>query len=321
MNNTLAAIVVTYNRAGLLIECLAALLAQSRPLARIILIDNASTDATADLLQAHGYFDHPLIDYVRLPVNTGGAGGFHEGVRRGTAGGYDWLWLMDDDAEPAVDAVEKMRKHFARDDVAGIANLPIGLDGKPQVEHRGWLRLRGTTAQAHQPIDATALANGMEISFASFVGLAVHRRAIEKVGLPLKEFFIHRDDLEYCVRLSAVGPLVLATDSLIRHKDAMNSVHPAKVVLGREVRRVPMAKLWLGYYSLRNLIWLRRRHCGAGVAARYAIRQYLRNAVGILLYDSHRMTRLKFFLHASVDGWRGRFDNDKPRRLTAVASR
>lgn len=321
MSNTLAAVVVTYNRAGLLLECMAALLAQSRPIDRIILIDNASTDGTADLLKSHGYLDHPLVDYVRLSSNTGGAGGFHEGVRRGMAGGYDWLWLMDDDAEPAIDAVERMSDHFARPEIAGIANLPIGLDGRPQVEHRGWLHLRGTTAQAHRPIDAAAVANGMEISFASFVGLAVRRRAVEQVGLPLKEFFIHRDDLEYCVRLATVGPLVLATDSIIRHKDAMNSVNPAKVVLGREVRRVPLPKLWLGYYSLRNLIWLRRRHCGAGVAALYATRQYLRNAVGILLYDSHRLTRLRFFLHASVDGWRGRFDNDKPKRLTAIATR
>ena len=46
MPETVAAVVVTFNRSRLLLECLQALLTQTRPIDRIILVDNASTDGT-----------------------------------------------------------------------------------------------------------------------------------------------------------------------------------------------------------------------------------------------------------------------------------
>ena len=50
-----AAVVVTYNRKELLMECLEALLRQTRPLQAIYIIDNASTDGTPELLHREGY--------------------------------------------------------------------------------------------------------------------------------------------------------------------------------------------------------------------------------------------------------------------------
>ncbi len=77
-----------------------------------------------------------------------------------------------------------------------------------------------------------------------------------------------------------------------------------------------MEKLWLSYFSVRNLIWMRRHHCGAAVAAIYSLRQFSRQALGILLFDTERFIRLRFFYHAVADAWQDMFDNDKPRRLT-----
>lgn len=41
--------------------------------------------------------EHPHVDLLALAENEGGAGGFHEGMRRAHAGGADWMWLVDDD--------------------------------------------------------------------------------------------------------------------------------------------------------------------------------------------------------------------------------
>ena len=124
MKDSVCAVVVTYNRRNLLIECLSALLKQTFPLQGIYLIDNASTDGTPELLLEKGYiYELPppnlkdpwekefiiqnhtdsgsiKLHYVRMPKNTGSSGGFYEGVKRGYERGYDWLWLMDDDSEP-----------------------------------------------------------------------------------------------------------------------------------------------------------------------------------------------------------------------------
>ena len=318
MSETVAAVVVTYNRSRLLLECMAALLGQTHPLDRIILVDNASNDGTLEALEAAGYLRHPAVDLVRLPRNTGGAGGFHEGLKRAMEVGVDWMWIMDDDAEPFPDALEKMLPAFSRPGIGGVANLTLGLDGRPQLEHRGWLRLCGLTPRAHQAIDESRLEEEMEISFASFVGLAVHRTAVERIGLPRRELFIKGDDLEYCLRLADLGPLILMPASKIRHKDGVAAGYQHRRRFGMSSARVPIDKLWLNYFSLRNLIWMRRQRCGPVPALLFSIRQYARAALGILVFDSERWVRLRFYYCAISDAWHGVFDNERPKKLTAV---
>jgi rhamnopyranosyl-N-acetylglucosaminyl-diphospho-decaprenol beta-1,3/1,4-galactofuranosyltransferase len=318
MGETVAAVVVTYNRSRLLLECLDALLRQTRPVDRIVLIDNASSDDTPRLLESKGYLSNPKIAYTRLDSNTGGAGGFHEGMKKAYDAGFDWVWVMDDDAEPHEDALELMEPSFAVKGSGGVANLTLGLDGLPQTEHRGWLDLQSSRLRAHRPIDPQGLVTNMEISFASFVGLAVHRSAIERVGLPKRELFIKGDDLEYCVRLASIGPLILVPGSKIRHKDQVSTTFERRRRFGYESNRIPIDKLWLNYFSLRNLLWIRREHVGSGIAARFAARQYTRHILGILVFDSHRRVRSRFYWNAITDAWAGVFDNDKPRRLTRI---
>ena len=55
MNPGVTAVVVTYNRKDLLIECLEAIQSQSYPVSSILLIDNASTDGTHDALNDKGF--------------------------------------------------------------------------------------------------------------------------------------------------------------------------------------------------------------------------------------------------------------------------
>ncbi len=320
MRETVAAVVVTFNRSRLLLECLDALLRQTRPIDKIVLIDNASSDGTAEILDSKGYLTNPKIAYTRLSSNTGGAGGFSEGMRRAHEAGYDWIWIMDDDAEPYDDALERMEPSLHSENIGGVANLTIGLDGRPQLEHRGWIELRSTGPRAHRAIDADALTGNLRISFASFVGLAVHRSAIDRIGLPKPEMFIKADDLEYCMRLAKLGTLILVTDSKIRHKDGVSTNYERRRRFGLESHRVPLDNLWLSYYGLRNLLWIRKQNCGNRIALGFALRQYLRFSMGIVIFDSDRLVRLRFFWNAMWDAWRGVFDNEKPRRLTSVSA-
>jgi GT2 family glycosyltransferase len=107
MNNTVCAVVVTYNRKDLLIKCLDSLTNQSVTPQAIYIIDNNSTDKTEQMLYENEYITHIpdfnkkftnqttindiLIKYIRLPENTGGAGGFYEGVKEAYEDGYDWV--------------------------------------------------------------------------------------------------------------------------------------------------------------------------------------------------------------------------------------
>src|SRR5918998_5992428 len=107
------AVVVTYNRKEMLVECLEALARQTVPPTRVVLVDNASADGTREHVEAAA----PLpVDYLRVTRNGGGAEGFHYGVRAALERPCEWLWLMDDDCEPPPDCLASLLAAAEPDD-------------------------------------------------------------------------------------------------------------------------------------------------------------------------------------------------------------
>ena len=102
MKSPVAAIVVTYNRLELLRQCVEALRAQTT-VCDILIVDNASTDGTAQWLASQ-----PDLHCRSTGSNLGGAGGFHFGMRWAVEDSYAYVWLMDDDTLPKPDALQKL---------------------------------------------------------------------------------------------------------------------------------------------------------------------------------------------------------------------
>jgi rhamnopyranosyl-N-acetylglucosaminyl-diphospho-decaprenol beta-1,3/1,4-galactofuranosyltransferase len=315
---SIAAVVVTFNRKALLVECLRALLAQTTPLDRILVVDNASTDGTADLLRALGLLDAPGVRYVHLEQNTGGAGGFHAGMKAAYDEGHDWLWLMDDDAEPAPDALAHMTPYFGRKDIAALA--PMVTDAAWNDEyvepHRG-MRLDGEIAGVVRPLTLTETAgrDALEITHCSFVGPLFPRRTIDRVGLPIAEFFIHYDDYEYVQRARKVGPVLLVMTAKIAHKEARNTnAVQTREFLSHKVDRPKYDSLWLAYYGYRNVIWL-TKEAGSPLNNLRLISRHARRLAEVIAYDDQKWRRIRFWNAALLDGWSGRFKNDRPKQL------
>lgn len=315
---SVAAVVVTFNRKVLLVECLRALLAQTRALQRILVVDNASTDGTADLLRAEGLLDAPGVRYLRLEHNSGGAGGFHAGTKEAYDEGHDWLWLMDDDAEPAVDALEKMVPYFGRSGVSALA--PMVTDAEWQDEyvepHRG-MRVDGAIEGVVRPLERaeTAGRDAVEITHCSFVGPLFPRSTIDKIGLPIHDFFIHYDDYEYVQRARRVGPTLLVMDAKIAHKEARNNNrYELRAFLGSTAQRPKYDNLWLAYYGYRNITWLTKRG-GRPVDYLRLAKRHVRQLAEVVAYDDQKWRRIAFWNAALLDGLTGRFKNDKPKQL------
>lgn len=212
------AIVVTYNRKDLLLECLNALLNQTVSLYSVILIDNASTDGTEELLREKGILDNPIIDYVKMDTNTGGSGGFYRGLEIAESKGEaDWFWIMDDDTIPYENSLENLLNaasllpdsSFFASCVRGVKgepmNVPI-IDNKKCVNgYPDWyMRLSDSLVR---------------IKTATFVSLLINCEAVKKCGLPCRDYFIWGDDTEYTLRLTRYfGPAYLVGNSWVCHK-------------------------------------------------------------------------------------------------------
>src|SRR5690606_16347728 len=103
-------VVVTYNRSELLAKCLDSIQRMDPKPGHVVVIDNASTDNTAEMMQQYAERFKEQLVYRRLDSNTGGSGGFSAGVETAYEIGSEWLWLMDDDVEVLPDGLANMGK-------------------------------------------------------------------------------------------------------------------------------------------------------------------------------------------------------------------
>ncbi len=99
---TKCVIVVNWNSGPYLRKCLHAVLSQSVPVGKIIVVDNASSDAS--LLEAEGLLLH--VQLIRLPHKTGFAACNNIAVK--AAEGYEWIAFLNPDAFPEPDWLERL---------------------------------------------------------------------------------------------------------------------------------------------------------------------------------------------------------------------
>jgi rhamnopyranosyl-N-acetylglucosaminyl-diphospho-decaprenol beta-1,3/1,4-galactofuranosyltransferase len=218
---SVCAVVVTHNRRQLLRECLAALRAQTCAPDRILVVDNASTDGTRAMLEE----DYGDVDLLALPSNEGGAGGFHEGMKRAHADGAEWMWLMDDDTIPEPDALAELLAAPGRLSPGSpptlLASKVLWRDGRIHPMNAPWQE----RTRVELAIDG-AERGLMPLRFATFASLLVHRRTVDRYGLPLKQFFIWSDDVEYTSRVVLGGDLAyLVPTSVALHKTEQRHTH------------------------------------------------------------------------------------------------
>ena len=107
-------IVPTYNRAQLLREALMSLIEQSRPAAQILVMDDGSTDQTADVAASFG----KKITYVRLEANEGKAAALNRGLALAE---QSYIWIFDDDDIGDAEALERLHGVLAARPDCGFA--------------------------------------------------------------------------------------------------------------------------------------------------------------------------------------------------------
>jgi len=301
-SDTVCAVVVTYNRKNLLLECLDAIRKQTRPVDAIYIIDNASTDGTPEVLKDNGYISelpvsnlsepyeiehhinnlvngNPIkIFYVRMHRNTGSAGGFYEGVKRGYERGYDWLWLMDDDGLPEKDCLMNQLPSDRR-----IVTGPLVVDPETKLPGRGYEKFEkfpyNTKLRLFQVLFPITVA---------FNGFLVSREVIGDIGFPEAGLFYQSDDVEYSIRIIKRGYKIEKRKNAIFY-------HP----VGKEYKYLSDLKK---YFVIRNRIYILLKHYGFGLKLIKNIMTFL-----YLMFKGHIKPKVLFF--ALKDGLSSKLKN------------
>ena len=197
-NNKIAAIVVTYNRKELLEECIAALENQTKKELDILIVDNASTDGTAEVVQKIAQTQENIV-YLNTGSNLGGAGGFHFGLKEAYKRGYEYMWIMDDDTIPYDTALEEFINAHIRLKVryCYLSSCALWTDGSYCIMNKQLIDQDSCVKEYDKLEDGL-----IRISKATFVSLFLQRKVVKHMGLPIKEYFIWGDDMEYTLRIS-----------------------------------------------------------------------------------------------------------------------
>ncbi|MEF1284800.1 glycosyltransferase family 2 protein [Vibrio sp. M250220] len=235
-----SAVVVTYNRKNMLLECLAGLLNQTRNVDEIILVNNASTDGTDELLKESGYLDNPLIHYCKLESNTGGAGGFSYGMKVAIERGADWVWTMDDDIEPEPETLEVQLSYTELSECINATKV-FTENGETQY----WEQFYDPFTARLFDMKNRAFENGREwccVNVACFEGMLVSAKLIEKIGFPEQDYFIYQDDTVYGIKASFYTNVLYVKPAVFRKKIyGYGNMNPFRV-----------------YYTLRNNFKVKR---------------------------------------------------------------
>lgn len=285
MTNTakILIIIVTWNKKKYVLDLLAAVntLEYPKEALDILVIDNASTDGTVDAIKQ----DYPDINLICNPENIGGTGGFNTGLSwafEQPLEKYKYLWLLDNDVLVHQRAlIELVNLLEAKPDIAVAGSTMMQLDYPWRINEMGAFVNRNDGMlilnrhlehiPAWQGRSAKDLLNididlskylmhcspYMDIEYVAAASLLIRADVAREAGL-WRDYFIHFDDVEWCLRIAEMGHrVVVSAKSLIWHLSA--------------AAKVPT---WVLYYDNRNILDLLQTH-GANNATIKRMQSYI----------------------------------------------
>jgi GT2 family glycosyltransferase len=221
----------------------------------VVVVDNASTDDTAEMLAVRAATVHA----VRMAVNTGGAGGFAAGIDEALRGGCDAVWLLDDDTIPEPGALAELlrvRSAYPGPTPAVLASRVVWTDGRDHPMNTP----RTKPATSRRETAAAVQVGARPIRSASFVSILIDAADAADRGLPIADYFLWNDDFEYTTRLLRGNVGLSVPASVVVHKTktfGSTDVDPGERF----------------YYEVRNKIWMftRSRSLAPWEKALYAV--------------------------------------------------
>ena len=288
-----AIVIVTWNKKSDVLNLLGALKSLNYDNFDIIVVDNASTDRSADEVASV----YPDVTLIINTENLGGAGGFKTGMNYALQkAAYRYIWLLDNDAMVENDTLLQLVTVAERDERIGIAGSLILNPDKPGmiVELGAFVAWDLGTWKPHLrsasisivPQDAV-----VEVDYVPACSALIRTDALKKSGVMDARFFLHWDDIDLCLRIKEAGYKVVA-------------VSRSRVYHGVEKGFNPV----LAYYDIRNGLLAISMHTRYVKKVMYVLNMLRGTIKGIVYSYVVRLRGIGFLLVKSVhDFVRGRF--------------
>jgi len=283
--------IVTFNRSHLLAGLLESITRMDPKPGHVVVVDNASSDDTTEVVESFRDRVGTELMYRRLESNTGGSGGFSEGMRIAYDLGSTWIWLMDDDVEVLPDGLARMGAWAPR--FKTVQGRRYDYDGSEFYwQYRIAEKMAIPIPFAPAGFDESGYK---EMNSGCFEGMFIHRDIVRQIGLPDPRFFIYWDDQLYGWLASRVTTSVIVDEFVLRRTREIKQWDMG-------VRHMNASSNAYRYYIMRNRAIIKKYYRANGVY------HPLLFGLGTSLTFGKELIRL-FFVERTVRGtsnlWRG----------------
>ncbi|MEO8025079.1 MAG: glycosyltransferase family 2 protein [Bryobacteraceae bacterium] len=195
----MTAVIPTWNRRELLASLLADLRAQNAPAERIIVVDNGSTDGSAEDAQAGG------AEVIRWEENRGFAPAVNAGIR---AASTQWVLILNNDIRLPPNWLQTVREAAERHPEADFLAPKLveernhrRIDGSFDAVARSGFAWRCGNGRADGPV----WNEGRQIRFAPLTAVLVRRELFDRIGFLDERFESYYEDVEWFFRCAMQG--------------------------------------------------------------------------------------------------------------------
>lgn len=218
------AVVLTYNSALDILTCLAALAASSFQGLGILVVDNASTDGTADLVAR----EFPAVPLIRSPENCGFGAGCNLGIGAAIDRGAAAIFLVNPDSYVEGDTVAKLDAFMAsHPSAAACGPKTLSTTPMPGGENRllyagsfrRWLPMRQRIPGIGQADGASPTAP-LVVDFIWGHGMWIRSSVLRDVGCFDEAFFMYYEDLDLSRRITSRGLELWCVPAAVMWHDA-----------------------------------------------------------------------------------------------------
>jgi GT2 family glycosyltransferase len=216
---SLFCVVVNWNGWEDTLACLDSLRQQDYPRLTVIVVDNGSTNDSAERIRAA----HPWVTLLETGKNLGFPGGCNAGTRMAYRQGADLLWLLNNDTvAPPNTASSLVRTALAHPEAGAIGSILYYMHDPTQVQAWGGGSVHLLTAfTSHFTAPASFAPDN---TFFTGASILLPRHICERVGTFYEGFFMYCDDSDLCIRIHRAGyPLIVCKETAILHKEGGSS--------------------------------------------------------------------------------------------------
>lgn len=260
-----AVVIPNWNQKQALKRCLDSLLTQSHR-AKIIVVDNASRDGSADMIEQ----DYPEVVLLKNSQNLGFTGGVNPGLSWAIAHGMKYVALINNDAWADKDWLKRLSQFLGKHEVAGIVTSKICDASKTHLDSTGeGYSIWGLPFPRGRGEKFSSRYDNQQWVFGASGGASLYRvNMLKQIGLFDDDFFAYYEDVDISFRAQLAGwkvgyePAALvyheigATSGKIKGFTTYHTIKNLPFLFYKNVPSQLWAKMWPRYALALTLIWL-----------------------------------------------------------------